>query len=104
MILAYMLQRYTPNCYYKKNVQFTLEQAMKTQRSVQRYSSTLSLTSPVDWGGGWGVNATRQPLYPWGRQPVPIVVRLDGSPGQDKCGKSRPHQHSIPEKRLLHII
>jgi hypothetical protein len=54
MISAYMLQRYTPNCYYKKNAQFTLEQAMKTQRSVQRYSSTLSLTSPVDGGGdGW---------------------------------------------------
>ena len=38
----------------------------------QRYSSTLSLTSALD-GGGWVVNATPRPLYPWDRDPVPIL-------------------------------
>jgi hypothetical protein len=30
-----------------------------------RYTSTLSLTSALDWG--WVVNATTRPLYPWER-------------------------------------
>ena len=37
----------------------------------KRYSSTLSLTSALD--GEWVVNATSRPLYPRGRDPVPIV-------------------------------
>jgi len=37
----------------------------------KRYSSTISLTSAVD--GVWLVSATPSSLYPWERDPVPIV-------------------------------
>ena len=53
----------------KKKVKFALEQAMKAQRGSR---GILSLTSALD-GGGWVVNATPRPLYPWERDPVPIV-------------------------------
>ena len=55
----------------KVKVKVTLEQAMKAQRGEQRYSSTLSSTSAVS--GWWVANATSQPHYPLGRDPIPIL-------------------------------
>ena len=38
---------------------------------------------------GWVVNATTRPLYPWEREPVPLVQVAERA-GLDGCGKSRP--------------
>jgi hypothetical protein len=40
----------------------------------QRYSCTLSVTSALD--GGWVVNATPRPIYPWEKEPAPIVQEV----------------------------
>jgi hypothetical protein len=71
---------------------FTLEQTTKAQGVVE-YSSTLPLTSALVTG--WVVNATPQPLCPRGKRPD---TRYIGGfmAGLDGCGKSRPHQDSIP--------
>ena len=45
----------------------------------QRYSSTLSLSSPLDVGGG--VNAKPLLLYLRERAPVPIVQEAGRAPG-----------------------
>jgi hypothetical protein len=44
---------------------------MKALKGEQKYSVTVSLTSALNVG--WVVNATPQPLYPWERDPIPIV-------------------------------
>ena len=43
----------------------------ESSEEEQRHSSTLSLTSALDWG--WLINATPRPFYPREREPVPIV-------------------------------
>jgi len=60
------------------------------------YSSTLPSTSALD-GGGWVVNAMPQLLYPPGRPSTHCAGGLVGPRASlDGCGKSRPHQDSIP--------
>jgi len=44
------------------------------------YSSTLSLTSALDYG--WVVNATSRPLYPPGKTRYPLYRRLGGPQGR----------------------
>ena len=46
---------------------------------VQMYNSTLPSTSTLD--GRWVVNATPRPLYPPGKDPVPIVQEAGWAPG-----------------------
>jgi hypothetical protein len=58
-------------------VKFTIQPAMK----AQRYSSTLSLISALDGGGGV-VNTTPRPLYSRERGPVPIVEEAAWVPGR----------------------
>ena len=68
-----------------RKVKVNTEQAMKTQRG---YSSSFFLTSALG-GGGWSM------LYPWESDPIPVVQEGFGA-SLDGCGKSRPHQDSIP--------
>ena len=51
----------------------------------ERYNSTLSLTSALDWR--WVVNATPRPLYPLQKDPVPIV---SPSAGLDRLCRISP--------------
>jgi hypothetical protein len=68
---------------------------MKAQGVVE-YSSTLPLTLALV--KGWVVNATPRPLCSRGKRPD--IRRIGGwmgfRAGLDGCGKSRPHQDSIP--------
>jgi hypothetical protein len=59
----------------KVTVNFTLGQAMKTEREW-RFSSTLSLTSTQHGV----VNATPRPLYPQERDPVPTELEAGWAP------------------------
>jgi hypothetical protein len=46
---------------------------------------------------GWMVNATPRPLYPRERLDTHCIGGLVGpKAGLDGCGKSSPHQDSIP--------
>jgi len=54
-----------------------------------RYSSTLFLTSALDWGGGV-FNATPRPLYPPGKTRYPLYSRLSGPQG--RSGRVRNNQ------------
>ena len=74
----------------KLKVKFTLEQATK----VQRYSSTLSLTSALDVVGG-------QRHAPAALPPVKTRTHCTGGwvtprSGLDECRKFHPHCDSIP--------
>jgi hypothetical protein len=74
-------------------VKFALEQATKAQRGEQRYSSTLSLTSALDWV----VIATPRPLYPRKRPGTHCVGGWVGPrAGLDGCKKSRPPPGFVP--------
>jgi hypothetical protein len=44
------------------------------------------------------ITATPRLLYPWGKNPVPIVKEagVGRKAGLDGCGKSRPYRESIP--------
>ena len=45
----------------------------------------------------WVVNATPRPLYPWERDPVPIVQEAGWAPGPVwTAWKNSPHLDSIP--------
>jgi hypothetical protein len=60
----------------------------------QRYSCTLSLTSALDVGGQRHAPAA---LPPGNRPGIPCIGGWVGPrAGLDRCGKSRPHQDSIP--------
>jgi len=56
--------------YGKLKLRFVTCLANNGVRGALKYSSTLSITSPLHGGGGWAVSATPWPLYP--RNPVPI--------------------------------
>jgi len=47
---------------------------------------------------GRGVSVTPRPLFTPEKDPVPIVEEAGWAPraGPDRCGKSCPHQDSIP--------
>jgi len=48
-------------------------------RGEKGYSSTLSLTlAPA---GEWVINTTPRPLYPWERNPAPIMQDAGWAPG-----------------------
>jgi len=76
--------------FIKVKLKVTIQQATKLRGTVD-YSSTLYLTSALD-GGGW---STPRPgtFTPW-KDSVPIVVC--SRVGLEVCGRSRPHQDSIP--------
>ena len=60
----------------------------------KRYSSTPSLTSPLD---GWVVIATPRPLYPRKRPGTRCIGGWVGlTAGLDGCGTTRLHQGSMP--------
>ena len=59
----------------KVTIKFTLEQAMKSQRGEQTYSSSLSSTSALD-EGGWSTPRLGR-LTP-GNNPYPSYSRLEG--------------------------
>jgi hypothetical protein len=50
---------------------------------------------------GWLVNVTPQPLYPPGKDPVPIVQKVGPRAGLDRCEKSRPHRDFFFNKLIL---
>ena len=52
----------------------------------QKYNSTLSLTSALDWR--WVSNATPLPLYPQERDPVPILREAGWAPRPIWTGKA----------------
>jgi hypothetical protein len=65
-----------------------------------RKQSRYPLHSPafVPPGNRAGTHCTPRPLYPQETEPVPTAQEDGWPPGQglDGCGKSRPHQDSIP--------
>jgi hypothetical protein len=63
----------------KVKVKFTLEQATKAQRWSKCTSIALLFNLGARWG--WVFNATPRPLYPWERDPVPIVSEAGWVPG-----------------------
>jgi hypothetical protein len=79
----------------KRNVQFTLEQAAKSQRGEWRYSSALSVTSMLDAVRGQRHASAALPL---GKRPGTHCIGgwVGLRAGMDGCGKSRPHRDSIP--------
>jgi hypothetical protein len=54
---------------------FSLEQATKAQEREKRYSSTLSLTSALGWGG-W--STPRPGCFTPGNDPVPTIEDTGG--------------------------
>ena len=60
-------------------VKFTLEQARRSKGGVERYSSTLSLTSALD-GGGWSMSPPAG--LPPGKTRYPLYRGLGGPQGQ----------------------
>ena len=46
----------------------------------------IALVFNVGARGGWLVNATPRPLYPWDRNPVPIVQEAGWAPRADLDG------------------
>ena len=63
----------------------------------QMYSSTLPLTSALDWG--WKVSATPRPLYPRQRPDTHCIGGWVGSrAGLDGCGKSRTTGIRSPDR------
>jgi hypothetical protein len=61
------------------NVNFALEQAMKAQVRGEEVYVYSFFNLGARWG--WVVNATPRPLYPLGRDPVPIVEEVWWLPG-----------------------
>ena len=61
---------YFVKLYNKTALNFTLEWGHESPGGVQRYSSTLSLTSALN-GGGW--LTPRPGLFAPGNDPAPIV-------------------------------
>jgi len=55
----------------KVKVKFTLEQVTMAQREEAEVQLYSFFTLSVIWG--WVINGTPRPLYPWERDPVPIV-------------------------------
>jgi hypothetical protein len=84
-----------------EKVKCTLVQALRlcTGRTAHRGSRGIALPF-LDHGTRmwWGVSVTLRPLFNPGKNPVPIVQETGWAPraGLDRCGKSRPHQDSIP--------
>ena len=72
----------------------------KGPQGEQRYSSTLFLTSALEGGEG-SVSCPSHTLPP-GKTQYPLYRRLCGPQGQ--CGKSRPHQDSIPGPSSLQAV
>jgi hypothetical protein len=50
-VLSFWKRRFEVLTELTLKVNFALEQDMKAQKVSKRYSSTLSLTSALDWGG-----------------------------------------------------
>ena len=65
-------------------VKFTLEQATKAQTGKKLYSSSLSLTSALDWGA-W--SASRPAALPPAMTRYPLFRRLGGP--QSRSGRGR---------------
>ena len=83
------------DCYVKGKVKVRPRTGHEGPEGEKRYSSILTLTSALD--GGWVVNATPRPLYPRERPGTYCIGGWVGPrSGLDGCGKSRPHQDSIP--------
>jgi hypothetical protein len=66
-------------------VNFTLEQAMKTQKREYKYDSTLSLTSALDGLGGQRHSTLRR-LHSRERNQEPIVQEAGWAPVQNWAG------------------
>jgi hypothetical protein len=62
----------------------------------EMHSFTLSLTSSLEGVGG---QRHAPATLPPGKTPYPLYRRLGGpQAGLDRCGKSRPHWDSIPDR------
>jgi len=85
----------------KVKVQCTLVHALRlcTGRTANRGSRNVALLF-FDRGTrrGWGVSSTPRPLFTSGKRPGTHCTGGWVGPraGLDRCGKSRPHQVSIP--------
>jgi hypothetical protein len=55
--------------HYKLKIKFTLEQAIKAQMRSRGIALLFNLHARWEWV----VSAMSWPLYPWERNPVPIV-------------------------------
>jgi hypothetical protein len=76
-----------------KGIKYTLEQAMKAQKR----SRGIALLFNLDARWVWVVDATLRPRYPRERPNTHCIGEWMGPrAGLDGCGKSRPHQDSIP--------
>jgi hypothetical protein len=83
----------------KVEVNFTLEQATKTQIML-KYNSTVSLTSALDGAGV--VNTLPLPLHSWERPSTHCTGRRVGfKAGLDGCGKS--HSMGIRSQAIQHV-
>jgi hypothetical protein len=79
--------------HYLDGVKFASKQATKVQRGEgQRNSSTVSLTSTLDWGK---CQRYAPAALPPGKNRYSLCRRLGVLQGADRCGKSRPHRDSI---------
>ena len=78
-------------------------QALKLCTGRTAYRGSRGIALPFHDHGtrrGWVVSVTSRPLFNPGKDPVPIVQEAGFDPraGLDRCGKSRPHWDSIPNR------